>query len=196
VRLFCALELGDDVHARLQSFVRRLKHDGGPRFTGPRQWHVTTKFLGEVPDDAVATVVTALQHIERRGRVDGSVRGVGFFPDARRPRVFWAGVTATTGLRRLAEATEQLLAAECGIAPDLRPFAPHVTLCRLRSPQETQVLRNRLAAVDEAELDFGAIVADSFALYGSVPVDGLHRHTELARFSLLPETPAPPGPPA
>ena len=91
--------------------------------------------------------------------------GLGFFPNARRPRVFWAGVEADPQLAELAAAIEAKL-APLGIPAEKREFHPHLTLARFDSPQGTDALRAAVEALNAPE--FGSAIFEEFYLYRSV----------------------------
>ncbi len=194
MRLFTALELPDDVRARLAAFIAALRR-GCPeslRFVDARQLHVTTKFVGERDD--VDAVVAALWRVPRRGAVEVVIGGTGFFPDAHRPRVLWAGVQRTPSLVALAEDTERQLAVDCGIAPDVRAFSPHLTLARVRSAAEARALQAALTAAED-DARFGRFQATTFALVASEAEGGAHRHTTVATFGVGVDEP-PSAPPS
>ncbi len=102
---------------------------------------------------------TALGGVKQSGPVPISVRGVGWFPDLRRPNVFWAGVAAGEPLARLAHATEQAVSA-LGIPAETRAYSPHLTLARVKYAVP---LEDLIRAAGNP--DFGAFQASSFFLY-------------------------------
>jgi RNA 2',3'-cyclic 3'-phosphodiesterase len=125
MRLFVALDIDEVIQQRLDDYVRTLQPRlPGVRFVRSNTYHVTLKFLGELPTaDAVRE---RLREIRAPGFVI-TVGGVGFFPDARAPRVFWAGINALA-LPVLAHRVDQGLGA-LGFPPE-RAFHPHLTLAR------------------------------------------------------------------
>jgi 2'-5' RNA ligase len=90
---------------------------------------------------------------------------LGFFPGARSPRVFWAGVEADPKLAELAAAMEMKL-APVGIGPEKRAFHPHLTLARFESRHGTQTLSAEVEALGAPE--FGEETFSEFHLYQSV----------------------------
>jgi 2'-5' RNA ligase len=119
---------------------------------------------------------TALCEVESSAPIVISVRGVGWFPDVKRPRVFWAGINAGEPLARLASATEQA-AATLGVPVEGRPYSPHLTLARVKDRVR---LDDLLASVGEP--DFGSFRASSFFLYLSA--NG--KYSKLAEFPFHP----------
>lgn len=135
-RLFVAIAVPASARGALDQVQRELKSSVPPRgvrWMPPEQFHLTLRFLGDVPLDLVAPLVESLvktcSHVQPFSL---RVRGIGFFPTARSPRVIWAGVES--GDERLVEFQRQIEAAvSChveGLAPET--FLAHVTLGRLQ----------------------------------------------------------------
>lgn len=165
MRLFVAVELPEAAVERLARLVREL---GGPgvRWVAPGLWHVTIKFLGEVPAGALPEVTGALSAATiGLAAFDWECRGCGGFPDLRRPRVVWAGVGQ--GRERMVAAAGRIEAAleGAGFAAEARPFHPHVTLGRVTGPLPPGLLE-RLGR--ERETLFGEGEAQRVVLMESV----------------------------
>jgi 2'-5' RNA ligase len=108
-------------------------------------------------------------------------RGLGFFPNERRPRVLWAGIEAGSELAALAAAVETALEPP-GIPREQRTFAPHLTLARFDTPRVLEALRD--AVMKAGRLKFGVTTAEEFHLYQSVLKPGGAEYTRLSTFSL------------
>jgi 2'-5' RNA ligase len=123
--------------------------------------HITLKFLGEVPDKSIEDVDTALTGLTWK-TFTITVRGIGFFPGTRSPRVFWAGMEAPT----MQGLTEQLDARmeRFGFDKEKRAFRPHITLARAKNTridsslvtgaaqyEETSVLQRRHSVQEHTE---------------------------------------------
>jgi RNA 2',3'-cyclic 3'-phosphodiesterase len=114
--------------------------------------HFTVKFLGEVSGEVVETVDQRLRPLELP-RMEVGVRGLGAFPDARRPRVVWAGVAAED-LPGISGCGQRVIDALEGLGQaDERKFHPHITLARVRSPRNHETLAAFLR--DSKEREFG-----------------------------------------
>src|ERR1017187_1367871 len=103
MRAFIAVDLPDSLHAALahaQQAFRSACQEA--RWTRPEGIHLTLKFLGEISDAQTKQVVEALAPIGTFEPFSVEVKGFGFFPNARRPRVFWAEVVAPPALAELA----------------------------------------------------------------------------------------------
>src|SRR5947209_14928511 len=105
----------------------------GVRFVRPEGLHVTLKFLGEVSEERAERTVEALRGV-RASPFELELRGTGFFPNEKRPRIFWVGLHAhpADALGQLATQVEEACAV-VGFPREQRPFQPHVTLARLGS---------------------------------------------------------------
>ncbi len=100
------------------------------KWVPPDGIHLTLKFLGEVPDDRLPELGGALVDAVAGARaISMIVRGAGAFPDARRPRVFWAGVEPEPAIELLQDRVERVF-SPLGFPTDARAFRPHLTLGR------------------------------------------------------------------
>ncbi len=134
MRLFVALRIPPAEGERIREGAALLRKADFPiRWTDPEQYHLTLKFLGDVPDekvDAIGEVVSGIA--EGTPPVTLRLGGIGAFPTIRRPRVLWMGVEATPVLRCLKQDLEWAL-GELGFERDARAFHPHVTLGRSKT---------------------------------------------------------------
>jgi len=166
VRVFVALDVPEAVRAALAELSARLnKICPSARWVHLEGVHITLKFIGEVPAENFDIIRQALGELPNFPPVKARFAGLGFFPSARRPRVFWAGIEANPTLAELASAIEMKL-EPLGIAPEKRAFHPHLTLARFESPEGTQRLSAAVEALGEPE--FGAATFTEFHLYQSV----------------------------
>jgi RNA 2',3'-cyclic 3'-phosphodiesterase len=171
MRLFIALDIDEAIQQRLDDYVRTLMpRIPGVRFVRSKTYHITLKFLGEVKQaDAVRE---RLREVRAAG-FSLSFNGVGFFPNPRAPRVFWAGVEAPA-LPGLAHAIGQSLEV-LGFAQE-SDFHPHLTLARNGSgrprplrgerPPEAFAQLTGIVASSPAP-EFGTMTARDFFLYES-----------------------------
>ena len=109
--------------------------------------HLTLHFFEELPVEGIPPVVDAiLDAVRECAPFDLEIRGVGAFPNPSRPRVVWAALAeGATTVESLAERLRQALASR-GFPTERRPFVPHRTLARIRSPREAAWATRFLAA--------------------------------------------------
>jgi 2'-5' RNA ligase len=160
------MDVPQAVRVALSELISKLKNTcPNARWVRLEGVHITLKFIGEVPDDRVELIRQSLGALSSFAPIEVRFAGLGFFPSARRPRVFWAGVEGGLRLAELAAAIEMKL-EPLDIAPEKRAFHPHLTLARFESPKGTQALRDTVEALGAPE--FGKEVFLEFHLYRSV----------------------------
>jgi 2'-5' RNA ligase len=133
-RLFVGLPLPEYYQSGLDGLVRSLKPavQGSFTWARPGSWHLTLKFLGDVPTQRLPELDAALKSVSWRA-FPFRAGGGGFFPSAARPRVLWVGVASGAGrCRELTAAIEEAL-FELGFEPEARSFSAHLTVARIKS---------------------------------------------------------------
>jgi RNA 2',3'-cyclic 3'-phosphodiesterase len=135
VRCFAAVEVaGPTLVAELGRVQDELRRTGaGVKWVRPDQFHLTLKFLGEIPEAEAAAALDALRLAAAGiGPFELEVCGLGAFPGPDRPRVIWAGIAGgKRPLEELAAAVEKQMQL-AGFPPEQRRFAAHLTLGRVR----------------------------------------------------------------
>ena len=178
MRLFTGLDLPGEVAGNLEQLLRKLRPAARIGWSPPANLHITTKFIGEWPEEKLGELQRALASLPARPPIPVHIRKVGFFPNPHSPRVFWCGIEAP-GLPELAADTDRATAA-LGIAPEQRAFSPHLTLARIKEKLDLQPLREAIAA--QPSLEFGQFPADRFFLYRSQLHPTGSVYTKLAEF--------------
>ncbi|HEX5411948.1 MAG TPA: RNA 2',3'-cyclic phosphodiesterase [Terriglobia bacterium] len=180
MRAFIAIELPAFIRealAREQARFSTVATDA--RWTRPEGIHLTLKFLGEISDRQQAQVKDALGRMESFEKFTVRVHGLGFFPNAKSPRVFWAGVEAPPDLARLAAQVDSAM-AHLGFPPGDRPFKPHLTLARFKAPRPQRDLEAQVASEDIPTL--GSFEVSEFFLWQSRLRPGGAEYHKVARF--------------
>lgn len=137
-RLFLAVALDDELRHGLAAFLDDNVGDGSlpGRRVPAESWHVTLRFLGWCDDAQGDRVVHELAETVDVAPFRVGFAGLGAFPKASRATVVWLGVDrGARQLIRLAELAEAA-AVTAGLAEEDRPFHPHLTLSRVRPPQD------------------------------------------------------------
>lgn len=183
MRTFVAIKLPDDVKDLLKSVQTGLDRGfRGVSWVRPESIHLTLKFLGEIDDGKAREAAAALQTAAgATGPFTVEVEGVGAFPNARNPRVVWAGIKASGGLSSLQQAVEKAL-QKIGFEAEERPFAPHLTLCRIKAADDGRAL-GRLLAETKPEAK-AAFTVSSFAFMKSTLKPTGAVYTPIQEFAL------------
>jgi len=184
MRLFAGISIPPEVRKNLNRILEQLRPAAPDlRWSRPENLHITTKFLGEVPEEDVNRVIDALDALPPVGRIPIAVRGLGWFPNPHSPRVFWCGIEAPPALAELARATETAL-APLGIEKENRKYSPHLTLARIHPGAGLVKLQQAVAGL--ASVEFGQFTAFEFHLFLSELGPGGSKYTKLADFPLEP----------
>ena len=180
MRLFIGLDLPSDVVRNLENLLERLRPQARIQWSPPANLHITTKFIGELPENRLDELKAALSLLPPRPPIQVHIRRVGFYPNPHSPRIFWCGVEAP-GLPELAADTDRATAS-LGIECEKREYSPHLTLARIKEKLNLQPLREAIVALPS--LDFGGFPAASFYLYQSKLRPTGSIYTKLAEFPL------------
>ncbi len=185
IRSFIAIEIPEVLRQRLKDFLRELKNTGADvKWMRPEGIHLTLKFLGAVEQEALEKLSHALRPaVEKFTPFELKVQGAGCFPSFRNPRVVWTGLIekedTVSGLQREIET----ITAELGFPSEERPFKPHLTLGRVRSPKGkiplTQMIEGNL------HLDLGSFRVERVILFRSDLRPEGAVYTKLQEFYLM-----------
>ncbi len=185
MRLFVALEIPQAVRENLSALIHDLRPMAPQaRWVRAENLHVTLKFLGEAAPAKLDAIRKTLSGVPGEGPISLNYRGLGFFPDERRPRVFWAGIAAGPELVRLAGEIESRLEA-AAFPRERRTFSAHLTLARFSEPGSTEKLRS--AVRECGTLGFGEHLAREFCLFQSELRPAGAQYSKLASFPIAAE---------
>lgn len=138
LRVFLALVLPGELLRRVGEIQGRLQVllRGDIGWVRPAGIHLTLKFFGDIPPGEVARIAAVVgEAVARQRSLRFSLGRTGVFPDPRRPRVLWLGLEGDVPpLLAFQRGLEEGLAG-IGFPPEGRPFRPHLTLARIRSPR-------------------------------------------------------------
>jgi 2'-5' RNA ligase len=150
MRTFIAIELPEEVKKKIEQAQAPLKKTGAfVSWVKPKNIHVTLKFLGEVPEDKINEVFSATQKaLEGIRKFTMSLKGMGVFPDVRRPRVVWIGSgSGEEELSHMAKRVEEEM-EEIGFPKEKRKFSSHFTIGRVKSPKNIEKLMELVKSSD------------------------------------------------
>ena len=181
MRLFTAIDLPQEIVDRLDELISDVRPRARINWSTASNLHITTKFIGHWPEDRLPQLNRALDGLGCRPPIAIRVAGLGFFPNERSPRVFWAGVEASSELVRLAEDIDQAL-EKLDIEPETRAYSPHLTLARIKEAKGLRAFHTEVRRLGQPE--FGAFTADRFHLYLSKPGPAGSVYTRLSEFPI------------
>lgn len=143
VRTFIAVDVGESIVAAATSLQKQLATSGAAvKWVEPDAMHITLLFLGEVDERDLVNVCRLVT--KAAGEMPSfplRIAGVGAFPNPRRPKVVWAGITdGAEELRRFFQMLEEPLIERGIYRKEERDFTPHLTLGRVRSEEDGNLL--------------------------------------------------------
>ncbi len=187
MRLFAGIAIGPNVVANLARILKELRPLAPLTWSPVENLHITSKFIGEWPEERLLELEEALEGVPLPGSFTVTISGFGYFPNPHNPRVLFAGVQAGSELGALAAAIDERLRL-LGIAGEERPYSPHLTLAQIKQkpakPDHIRELREHIANM--TNFDFGTFQDSEFHLYLSKTGPKGSVYTSLASYPLTP----------
>lgn len=185
MRLFTAIELPRPVLQHLGRAVEALRSRPQLKdcasFTRLENLHVTLKFLGEVDDQHLPNLTTALHKITFAPMTFTIERFI-VLPGQGPARVLAGNLvgdnSAIHDLFAQLEATVQPL----GISREARPFKPHITFLRVRRPTNKLTAQTLIRIVDPRLLPTPSFTVNHATLFQSTLKPEGSQYMPLARF--------------
>jgi 2'-5' RNA ligase len=188
LRLFVAIAVPEEIKSRLAALQRELRERLGRSsvsWTRPENFHLTLRFLGDVPSNRLDDLTGALAAAAApQAPLNLTIAGLGCFPNSRRPRVLWAGICDEGGGLAELACRIQVATESFSQQPAEERFAGHLTLGRVR-----RVDRDGSSTIDRfiqetAALAVGNWRAKTVELIRSELHPAGSRYTTLARIPL------------
>lgn len=179
-RLFLAVVLDDNarhaIAAHLDDQLDGRRLPGRP--VSPDNWHLTLRFLGPTTAQRRDQVLAYLDEhlVVEAFRI--SFTDLGAFPRESKASVLWMGVSGAVEQLESTAAICEAAAVAAGYEPEGRPFHAHLTLSRIRPPQDVRPLVDLIEPVG-VKLD-----VDAVTLYRSVLGSGPARYEVVDRVDL------------
>ncbi|BDC50464.1 hypothetical protein F183_A27800 [Bryobacterales bacterium F-183] len=183
MRLFTGLDLPADIAATLAGWQAALKNEdteSDVRWSPAANFHITTKFIGEWPENRLEELIGVLAgNVPRpRSSVRIEIPGLGSMSNAHQGHILYARVECPSGqLQTLAAATSMALQRDLQIPDETRSYRPHITLGRARRD---------FPAVGAIRTEHLSFEAPEFALYRSDPAPQGKPGTVYSKLSRFP----------
>lgn len=159
-RLFVGLALPPATRMHLSLLAGGIPN---ARWVSPENFHLTLRFIGEVPGHVADDIDQTLAGLSARGFAL-SLTGVGTFDKGGRLSSLWVGVERNPSLEHLQGKVERAV-VRAGCEPERRRFLPHVTLARIERSPEEKVAR---FVQEHGTFRHGPVEVTSFVLFQSM----------------------------
>ncbi len=151
VRAFLCIDIDDDMLlSRVSQIQQKLDQQAAKmKIVEINNIHFTLRFFGDTSIEKINQIREHLEKIEIEP-FEIIIGGVGAFPNKKRPRVVWIGVTHHgEQVRDLKQDIDSLLQS-IGYQPERRKYTPHATIARIRQVNDTgRIASNLEGLVDE-----------------------------------------------
>ncbi len=185
IRAFLAIEPTENILQKISGMQEKLKREisGRLSWTRPQGQHLTLKFFGDISQDDVKNICIAVKNrTVAEPPLNLKIEKIGVFPDARRPRVLWCGVTGD--VEKLINLQKKLDSdfAAIGFPAEDRSFKAHLTLARIKDPRDITGMSEALKKHNS--FTAGEFTADKLYLFQSNLSPQGAVYTKLAEFEL------------
>lgn len=185
IRSFLAVDLP---MALRESMVRATMGIRTPaadvKWVRPEGIHLTLKFFGNIEEGQVEPIVNAVSGvITGQKPLSLKAEGIGAFPDLRRPRVIWIGMTGDIERLMIIQKNIEQVLSVLGFPAEDRPFTPHLTLGRVRSYKRASDLAHKIEGLKD--INFAPFTVNELILYKSALRPEGAIYTPLRRLPLI-----------
>jgi 2'-5' RNA ligase len=150
IRAFLSIDIDDaDLLSKIIQIQEKLDITSAKMKLVEREnIHFTWRFFGETQISRLESIHQELSQLKFEP-IPIEVTGVGAFPNIRKPRVIWVGVTHNVEqLRELKTNTDTLL-NNLGYKIEKKKFIPHATIARVRFIKDRKSLAENLESLSE-----------------------------------------------
>lgn len=183
-RYFLAIDVNDHVKVNVKVTQRHVKEsEADVKIVEPENLHFTVKFLGNLAEAQVNRIIEVLRPLLKEELSSNvSVRGIGFFGPLHAPRVIWVGVSDG---KLYVEGLFARIAAkldEIGFKTEEKDAVPHLTIARVRSERNINMLREIISKGRESF--YGETLIDAVKLKASTLTPSGPKYSDVAVFPL------------
>ena len=183
IRTFVAIEIPDAIKNQvevLENQFKKIRTD--IKWIHPQNIHITLKFLGNTSINRLEEIYDGLQEaVDSIRPFQLKLQQVGAFPDLNRPRVFWINIDqGREALMTLQKRIEEILYVRRFVREE-RPFSPHLTIGRVRSPRGLRTLTDQVRNITFNAQTFlvDRVVVVKSDLQSTGPIYTVLNHTNL-----------------
>lgn len=144
LRTFIAVDFPQEIKDKIEEITAYFKTQLPPKvikWVDPNNMHLTLKFMGETPVDRLEPIKKVMHQVVMVFPIfEIEIKNLGMYPNAKKPRVVWLGISSEEYLTSLHKQLDQAL-KELNIQPEGRPFSPHLTIGRVRRSADQESVK-------------------------------------------------------
>lgn len=188
LRTFIAIDVPPAVLDTITRIQRRFKSLGlHASWVKPGSIHLTLKFLGDTDPGRIPGIQKKLtETLAPFAPFRLSLDSAGVFPNTKSPRILWVGLKDEKGTLETLQAGIEKSLEGLGFPTEQRPFSPHLTLARIKSPKGKEELKDELDALNQEGIGPHPFDVGGLQLYESQLTPKGSIYTVLANFKLNP----------
>lgn len=181
IRLFVALKIPENIKEQLLNICYELVPDASLySWVTTDRIHLTLKFIGEVEENLVLPISTELDFVKKYRSFDFEISRFGFFFRDKSPKILWAGLHTDESIFKLAEELNKRMEI-FDIEPEKRKFKSHLTLLRIKSKLDENVINN----FNNYQFDNLKFKTNKIALIKSELSQAGAQYTEIKNYELI-----------
>ena len=180
MRVFIAIGLPKEIKEKIAELEEGFtKYDLAFKWVKPENLHLTLKFLGNIDEEQIIKIKEAIAGVSGKfTSFEVNFDNFGFFPNGRKPRVFFISAAPEELLKSIAAELEEELET-LGFEKESR-FKSHITLARIKNPKNINLLK---AKIKDTRID-KKFPINEITLYKSTLTKEGPVYEELTRSSL------------
>jgi len=185
MRSFIALEIPENVQRDVYLLNENIPSDSARiKWVKKENIHLTLLFLGEIVEDALPQIKESISTVAgKHNSFSMSLQNIGVFPNFRRPRVIWVGVSP--------ESKDSIVNIEGDLANALtflrldtrKGFTPHITFGRIKSVYNSTSLK---MSIESISFNTELFPVKEITLFKSVLKPDGAVYTPISKFPLQP----------
>ncbi len=163
IRAFLSVDIDeDDLLSRIIQIQGKLDLSSAKmKLVEQDNIHFTWHFFGDTPLAKIDEIHQEIVQLEF-DPIPIEISGVGAFPNIRKPRVIWVGVTHNIEKLRELKAKTDTILKELGYKIEKKRFIPHATIARVRFIRDRDNLAENLESLLEEQV--GSMTVTSISM--------------------------------
>jgi RNA 2',3'-cyclic 3'-phosphodiesterase len=173
IRLFIGIKIENQQKLiDLSSSLKMQLSESNASWVNPYNFHLTLKFLGEVENYYINSIITLLTEISHKVQsFDLHYNKLGYFGTATQPKVIWFDFKPNKNLNLLQELIENSM-TDLGFKREEKIYSPHLTFARIKKMTDNsnfnEIIKSQTAYSDSFNVSNFQLIESSLKPTGPV----------------------------